>query len=316
MKQRVFFFTAAFCFLISLGCSEKKTGDSDSTGPKKLRVLATFAPIFSFTKNVAGDAAEVEMLLPPNTGPHDFALAPSDLRKIAGADVIVQNGFGLESWLDRAVQGGLKPGALRIVAAKGIQPLENPPELSTGEAKTSDQKPNEAEETGPNPHVWLDPVLAIKEVENIRDGLMMRDPAHAETYVANANVFMTRLRNLDDEIGRATVGLPNKRMLTFHDSFPYFAARYGFEIVGVVEAFPGREPTPRYIQKLREIIVSKNVRVLFSEPQYSPQLLRSLSEELKRPIVVIDPMETGEPGADFYERVMRENLKSLTDALK
>src|SRR5205823_5055899 len=124
------------------------------------------------------------------------------------------------------------------------------------------------------------------------------------------------LRNLDDEIGRATMALPNKRMLTFHDSFPYFAAHYEFEIVGVVETFPGKEPTPRYIQKLRELIASKNVRVLFSEAQYSPQILRSLSEDLKLPIVVIDPMETGDPSADFYERVMHENLKSLTGALK
>lgn len=253
------------------------------------------------------------MLLPPNTGPHDFALAPSDLRKIAGADVIVENGFGLESWLDHAVQSGLKQGALRIVAAKGITPLENPPELSAGEQKQPDA---EGEETGPNPHVWLDPILAIKETENIRDGLMARDSANADAYLANANVFITRLRNLDDEIGRATVTLPNKRMLTFHDSFPYFAARYQFEIVGTVEAFPGREPTPRYLQKLREIIASKNVRVLFSEPQYSPQILRSLSEDLKLPIVVIDPMETGDPSAEYYEDVMRKNLKSLTDALK
>src|SRR3989442_8677051 len=107
------------CACLFFGCAKKET--ESAGGAKKLHVLTTFAPIFSFTKNVAGDAAEVEMLLPPNTGPHDFALAPSDLRKIAAADVVVENGFGLESWLDHAVQGGLKPGALRIVAAKGIE---------------------------------------------------------------------------------------------------------------------------------------------------------------------------------------------------
>ena len=284
-----------------------------SHAAEKLRVLATFPPMFSFAKNVAGDLAEVEMLLPADTGPHDFAFAPSDLRKLASADVVVENGFGLEAWLDKAVQGGLKPGAVRIVAARGITPLENPPELTTG---TVEKKADAEDESGPNPHVWLDPISAIKEVENIRDGLMARDPANADGYLANANAFITRLRNLDDEIGRAVEGLASKRMLTFHDSFPYFAARYGFEIVGVLEAFPGKEPTPRYLEKLREITVAKKVRVLFSEPQYEPAILRSLSEDLKLPIVVIDPMETGQPGAEFYETAMRKNLKALTDALK
>lgn len=278
-----------------------------SPAAEKIHVLATFAPMFSFAKNVAGEAADVSMLLPPNSGPHDFAMTPSDLKKIADADVIVENGFGLETWLDHAVQSGLKQGAVRIVASRGIEPLANPAAIGPQ---------SEPPEEGPNPHIWLDPVRAIKEVENIRDGLMARDPANSETYLANANTFSTKLRNLDDEIGRATVGLSNKRMLTFHDSFPYFAARYGFEVVGVVEAFPGKEPTPKDVKRLHDLIRSKSVTVLFSEPQYSPKILESLAADLKVPIVVIDPMETGEAGAALYETVMRKNLQSLTKALK
>ena len=311
---------AIFCAAILLAACSKQNAPpsqnsretSASPTPQKLRVLATFAPIFSFTKNVAGDAADVEMLLPPNVAPQDFALSPSDLKKIATADVVVENGFGLEAWLDRAAQGGLKKGAVRIVAARGIEPMENSDELSMDEKKSA----NETEENSPNPHVWLDPVLAIKEVENIRDGLSKKDPANGDTYLANANVFSTKLRDLDDEIGRSTVNLANKEMLTFRDSFSYFAARYGFEIVGIMEPFPGREPTPRFIEKLREIIASKNVRALFSEPQCSPQILQSLSQDAKLPIVVLDPMETGEPSADFYENVSRKNLNSLVDSLK
>jgi zinc/manganese transport system substrate-binding protein len=316
MKLRKFLAVCCAAALVLASCSKPQTSgvaEAPQNIAGKLHVLATFAPVFCFAKNVAGDLADVEMLLPPDTGPHDFAFAPSDLRKLAGADVVVENGFGLEAWLDRAVQGGMKTGALRIVAARGISPQENPPELTTG---TVEKKPGEDDEFGPNPHVWLDPILAIKEVENIRDGLMSKDPKNADAYLANANAFSMRLRNLDDEIGRAVEGLPSKRMLTFHDSFPYFAARYGFEVVGFVEAFPGKEPTPRYLQKLREITMEKKVRVLFSEPQYSPQILRSLSEDLKLPIAVIDPMETGVPSADYYETIMRQNLKSLTDALR
>lgn len=303
----------AAIFLLASCSKHDDAAQQPQRGGDKLHVLTTFAPIFSFTKNITGDLADVQMLLPPDTGPHDFAFAPSDLRKLAAADVVVENGFNIEGWLDRAVQGALKSGTTRIVAARGIAPLENPPEISTG---TAEKKQGAEEEAGPNPHVWLDPIFAIKETENIRDGLMTRDPKNADKYLTNANAFIARLRNLDDEIGRAAENWTSKRMLTFHDSFPYFAARYGIEVVGVVEAFPGKEPTPRYVEKLREIILERNVRALFSEPQYEPQILRSLSEDLKLPIAVIDPMETGEPRADLYETVMRRNLKALTEALK
>jgi ABC-type Zn uptake system ZnuABC Zn-binding protein ZnuA len=255
-----------------------------------LEVLTTFPPIDSLTRNVAGNAAHVEMLLPPSVGPHDFALAPSDLRKIAAADVIVSNGLGIESWLQKALDSNAKKGALDLVASKGL-----PPE---------------------DPHVWLDPVFAIKMVENIRDGLKAKDPANAEIYAKNAAAYIEKLKQLDAEIRAGTESLPNKRLLPFHESFNCFAKRYGFEVVASIEEFPGKEPTPKYLAKVRKLIASKNVKVLFTEPQYSPQIVKSLSADLGVPIAVIDPMEVGEPGPDLYEKVMRANLKAITEALK
>lgn len=269
-------------------------GFSATAAEPKLRVLATFAPIYSLTKNVTGDCAEVEMLLPPNVGPHDFSFSPADMKKIARADVIVSNGLGLEEWLGKALRSGIKNESLSVVASKGIETIGTPP----------------------NPHVWLDPIRAIHEVETVRDGLKAKDPANAASYEQNAAKMAERLHQLDKDIRAATEKLSDKRMLPFHDSFPYFAARYGFQIVGVFEEFPGKEPTPKTLRRLREVVAQKHVRVLFSEPQYEPQILRSLSEELHVPIVVIDPMETGKPSADLYEDVMRKNLQSLTDALK
>lgn len=254
-----------------------------------IKVLATFAPIYSLTKNVAGTAAEVEMLLPPNIGPHDFAFSPSELARLSQADVIVSNGLDVESWLDKAIKAAAS-GAERVVAGRGIK-VENP-------------------------HIWLDPVLAIQMVENIRDGLRKKDPARAGEYEANAAAFIERLAKLDADIREATANIQSKRMVTFHNTFEHFARRYGFEVVGVVAAFPGKEPTPKYLRKLRDTIVAKKVEVLFSEPQYSPRLLESLAADLKVPIVALDPMETGEKTAELYESVMRANLKALTTALK
>jgi len=254
----------------------------------KIHVLATFAPIYCFTKNVAGETADVQQLLPPGAEPHDFALSPADLRKLAKADVVVENGLGVEAWLEGALKSS---HAARIVASDGIFPDDG------------------------NPHVWMDPLLAIREVETIRKGLATRDPAHAEIYARNAAAFTQKLRDLDTSIRTMAESLPDKRLITFHDAFHYFAKRYGFEVVGVFEEFPGREPTPRALKQLRETIQQKNVKVLFAEPQQSPQILRSLSRELNRPIVEIDPMELGEPGAGLYEEAMRSNLNRLKEAL-
>lgn len=260
-----------------------------SAAEARLRVLATFAPIYSLTANVAGNAADVQMLLPADIGPHDFALSPKELKKLNWADVIVCNGEGVEEWLDKALKTA-RPGVLRVIASEKIKDAINP-------------------------HVWLDPVFAITMVETIRDALMARDKAHAADYERNAAAYIERLRRLDADIREVAGKLPQKKLLTYHDSLACFAQRYGFEVVGSVEPFPGREPTPKYLKKLRGLIVEKQVKALFSEPQYSPRILESLSRDLQVPIAVLDPMETGEASAGLYEQVMRSNLKSLQEAL-
>ncbi len=255
---------------------------------EKLRVVATFAPIYAFTQSVAGDAAEVEQLLPPGGEPHGFALSPKDIRKLARADVIVENGLGFEDWLDDALRTS---NAVRVASAAGV--------------KMDDE----------NPHVWLDPVIAIRQIEVIRNALAKRDPANADTYRANAAAAIARLKALDKEIRETVRILRDRRLLTAHDAFHYFAKRYGFKVVGVFEPIPGRAPSPKALRELRETIRTSGVKVLFSQPGSSPHALRALSKELGLPVVEIDPLEIGAPSADFYETGMRRNLTRLKEAL-
>jgi zinc transport system substrate-binding protein len=279
MKLFSFFAAALLTCLLPVGASAQA---------KKLNVLTTFAPISSLTKNIAGDAAEVEQLLPPDAEPHHFALSPSDLKKIAKADVLVENGLGAEDWVERALKGSR---ATRIIASKGI--------------KTDDG----------NPHVWLDPVLAIAQVENIATGLAERDPANAAVYKRNAAAYIEKLKALDKEIRAVADQLPDKRLMTSHGAFHYFAKRYQFEVVGVFEEFPGREPSPKALRSLRDTIAKNKVKVLFTEPGQPRRVLRNLSKELALPVVEIDPMEYGRPDAALYEKVMRSNLRNLKEAL-
>lgn len=274
---------------------------STAAASEKIQILTTVAPIFSLTKNVAGDAADVAQLLQQESGPHAFNPTPRDVQKIAEADVVVENGFGLEPWLDRVVPTGLKVGALRIVAARGIEPIMNAADPAAVE---------------PNPHVWLDPVLAIREVENIRDGLMKRDPANADAYLANANIYTTRLRNLDDEIGLATVTMADQRVLTWRDAFAYFASRYGFDTTAFFAADSGHDLTALEVSRLEEILRTKKITALWDERAAPAQGFAAIARRRHLPVAVLNPMETGSPSAEYYENIMRKNLQSLAKALK
>lgn len=295
-----------------------------SAGAERLQVLNTFAPIDSLTRNVAGDVADVAMLLPPGVGPHDYAMSPGDLKKIAGADVIVINGLGMEEWLDKTLKNSMKKGAVLIDTSKGVKTLESPEMLSAGDDGKKaahdhdhhhDHDHGHHHHGGINPHIWLDPILAIGQVEAIRDGLSKKDPANAAIYSANAKAFVARLRDLDKEIRQVTNPLESKELLTFHDAFVYFANRYGFKVVGVFEPFPGKEPTPKYLQQLKTLIQKNKVRVLFSEPQYSPSVMTALAKDLGLPVAALDTMEVGKPSAGLYETTMRANLETLRASL-
>jgi zinc transport system substrate-binding protein len=279
-------------------------------GSSRLAVLTSFAPIHSLTLNVAGDAADVSVLIPPATGPHDYSFSPSDLAKIARADVLILNGVGLESWLDKGVKAAGKPDLRIVDSSRGIDLITGIQMRNLAGTK-SEPDPDAG---GPNPHIWLSPRNAIQQVKNICEGLAASDPQNAQVYRNNADAYVHRLMILDDDIRAATSSLPNKTLITFHDTFPYFARDYGFTVAATFEEFPGKEPSPRAIKQLREIIESAHVAALFSEPQYSAKAMQVFAQEFKIPVVQLDPMETGNGGRDFYERVMRKNLETLVGA--
>jgi zinc transport system substrate-binding protein len=276
----------------------------------KLEVLTTFAPINCFTVNVAGNAANVSVLLPPNTGPHDYAFAPSDIKKISKADLVITNGVNLESWLDKGIKTAGKPDLVVVDTSKGIN-LITGLEVQKLAGVKAEEDPDAG---GPNPHIWLSPVNAIVQVGNIRDALSAKDPANADLYKANAAAYIDRLKKLDSTIRSATGNIGEKNLITFHDTFPYFARDYGFKVAATFEEFPGKSPSPKAIEQLRTVIANGHVKALFSEPQYSQKALQVLAQEFKIGVVQLDPMETGNGTPDFYERVTRKNLDALVAA--
>lgn len=289
----------------------------------EVRVLATLPALHSWAANVAGDDAVVESLLPADVGPHDFQFKPSDLRKLAAADVVLMNGLGVDHWLERAVsRAGTKPSRRVVTVTQGLgrELIRDLTRLSVdGKSDKArhdhgDHDHDHGDEA--NPHVWLDPMLAGHCVSNIVEALCLADPAHAAGYRLRGERYRQELAALDAEIRASLQGLKDRKVVTFHDAFPYFCRRYDLELVGVIEAVPNVDPSPKYLARLSRLIRDRKVRVLFSEPQFHPRLLRRLADDLGIRVAELDVLETGKASPAFYAEGIRRNLRSLETALR
>jgi zinc/manganese transport system substrate-binding protein len=261
---------------------------------KKIRVITTIAPLYSFAKNVAGDYADVENLLPSGAGPHEYSLSPENVMKVSKAHVLIENGVGLEKWLDKLVlqenfhseSAGV---AKQIVAdsSSGINIISN------------------------NPHIWLSPKNAFIQVNNIMDALVRADPVNAEHYTKNADAYIKRLEHLDREITEITGSLKRKEFVSLHSAFLYFARDYGLRQAAVIQEFPETEPTPRHITDVMNVIKTNNIRVIFSEPGVPHKVVETLAKDLNLQVYSLDTLETGAFYPEWYEERMRANLEVL-----
>ena len=263
-----------------------------------LRVLASFLPMEIFTRNVTGDAPGVTVasMLPASLGcPHDYALTPGDMKKIASADLFVANGLGMEDFLGEPVRRA-NPKIRIVETARGVRPVRG----GHGEI---------------NPHTWVSPWNAILQVREIEKALSEERPGLAPAFRRNADAYVFRLTALAAEFEAAAMTFRRTNIVTFHDVFDYLARDVGLTVVGTIETVPGQEPSAGEIQKLSRTIREKEVPAVFSEPQYSPKLADALAREAGVPVRVLDPVATGSPALTAYEDAMRRNLSTLKEAL-
>ncbi|MBE9012636.1 zinc ABC transporter substrate-binding protein [Pseudanabaenaceae cyanobacterium LEGE 13415] len=276
----------------------------------RLRVVATFLPIYLFSKAVAGDAAQVDILLKPGTEVHDYQSTPADVKALSETDVVVKNGLGMEGFLDSTLQSAQSPKLKVIDASKGIKPVgELSQVVQTGKEEHSH---NHAEG---NPHVWLDPVLAKEQVENIRDGLIAADPDNKAKYEANAAVYLQQLAELNKEFEQRLGQFRDRTFITFHDAFPYLAQRYNLKQVAVVE-IPEDQLSPTDVKETIDAVKQFQAKALFSESGVDNKLLDGLSKDLNVKLRSLDSLEAGETDPKHYFTAMRANLQTLEEAFK
>ncbi|HIK27155.1 MAG: zinc ABC transporter substrate-binding protein [Oscillatoriaceae bacterium SKW80] len=295
---------------------------------KKLKVVATFLPMYWFTKAVAGEKAQVEILIPPGSEVHEYQATPRNVNALAIADVLVKNGLGLEEFLKDTVKNAQNPNLKQIDASKGIQPLGATKEIASEEehkhehdgektAESKEEKNHAHHHHHPegNPHVWLDPVLAKQQVENIRDGLIAAAPENKEIYSANATAYIQQLEKLDAEFKERLSKYPNCTFITFHDAFPYLAQRYNLRQVAVV-AVPEDNLSPADLQKTVATVKEFNVKALLGEKGTENKLLQTLSQDLKVNLHFLDSLEMGPLDPQYYFTAMQANLQTLEAACK
>ncbi len=270
----------------------------------KLHVLATNGFLADLTRQVAGERAVVDSLIPAGVDPHAFEPAPQDVARIAGSSVLVVNGAGFEEWLTRTLEnaGGSR---LLIVASQGLtpHPAENPAEHALGD-----------------PHFWLDPILAKTYVNNIRDGLSQVDPAGKAVYTANAAAYQQKLDDLDAWIRSQVETIPPARRLlvTNHESFGYFADRYGFTIVGAVvpSVSSSASPSAQDLARLIDLIRQSGAPAIFLESGTNPQLADQVARDTGIRVVTGLLTHSFGPDAQDYIDMLKLDTQLIVDALK
>jgi ABC-type Zn uptake system ZnuABC Zn-binding protein ZnuA len=290
-------------------CAQPSAYPSDAPG-KKLRVVTTIFPIYCFASGVVGAEGEVQNLLPANVSPHDYQLSPSDLRKIRDADVVIMNGIGLDDWVRKA----LEPNKGRRVIVLGDlipkdQLIVTPPDL---DLEGKHQHAHEHEHAPANPHIWLDPQLAILCVSNIAKVVGAQNPACQK----NADIYIARLRKLDSDIATQLASVRNKPFITQHNAFPYFVRRYELKQVGILEPTPDVPPSPHFLADLLKVIREKNVQVIFNDPRSSPRLAKQIAHDAKIRTAELDTLESGKLDPKGYEQGLRRDAQILASELK
>lgn len=318
---------AAGLSALLLGCRPAVQAPEAQAGrADRPRVVTTFLPITLFTRAVAGDCAEVTALIPTASGPHDFQARPGDVAALKNARVLVKNGLEMESFLDKLVKGAENPDLKVIDSSSGIPTLENPQKAAESHDDHGHDDHAEADNHGhghdhgpTNPHIWLDPVRAAQQVDNIRDGLIAADPACADGYRRNAAAFSGQLRQLNTEFEKQLAPFRGKTFVVLHDFAPYFADRYGLKAEYLVDV-PEQNPSPADLARVAETVKSTQLRALLSEPQEGNRSFNALAGDLGIRISVFDPMETGTEEASrnpgTYAEVMRRNVTDLVSAFR
>jgi zinc/manganese transport system substrate-binding protein len=277
---------------------------SQTIAAEKLKAVASFSILADLVKQVGGDHVDVTAIVGPDGDAHVFQPSPLDAKAVANANIVVINGLGLEGWMARLIQSsGTK--APVVVASKGVRPLQG-----------------EGEEKGKaDPHAWQSIANAKIYVANIRDGLIAADPADKADFEANAKAYLAKLDQLETEVKAAIASIPpkNRKIITTHDAFGYFARAYGMTFIAPQGVSTETEPSAKDVAKIIRQVKAQHVPAVFLENISDDRLMQQIARETGAKTgdkLYSDALSKPGAGAATYVDMMHNNIAAFTKALK
>ncbi|MDR7521279.1 MAG: zinc ABC transporter substrate-binding protein [Armatimonadota bacterium] len=280
---------AAGCTVSPEGAPSGRAGTADP-----VTVAASFYPLYEFASAVGGRRAKVRNLVPPGVEPHDYEPSARDVAALSKTTLVVYNGAGFEGWVERLLPS-LPDRVVRVNATAGL-PL-----------------------VGADPHVWLDPILAQQQVDNILAGFVRADPAHQSDYAAGAARVKADLQALHRRYAQVLDRCERRTFITAHAAFGYLARRYGLTMLPIAGLSPEVEPSPARLKEVVEAARRHGVRVIYFETLVSPTVAQTIAREVGAAAGVLNPVEGLTPDqqrrGETYVTVMHENLRQLAEGL-
>lgn len=301
-------FAIVLSILLLLSTNFESSQDSFALN-KTLNVVTSVSPITNIVKNVGGDKITLTGLVPEGVNSHTYEPVPSDIVKLGKADLVIINGLYLEDPMERIVNTSLNTNPniqLLKLGDNAVNPTEWVFDFSFPE-----------EQGHPNPHLWLNPSYAMKFANLTKDKLVEMDPNNTAYYTENTDKYVALLKQLDEGIKEATQSIPpeKRKLITYHDSWAYFAPRYNMTVIGAVQPSDFSEPSPLDIAKLIDQIKAENVSAIFASEVFSNRITDQIANEAGIEIVqtLSDDALPGNLTAPnhTYVGMMLENMKNM-----
>lgn len=286
-----------------------------------IKVVTTIPPLYSLTANLVEDTdIEVTNIVPPNSSVHTYTLTPETAKQIHDADLIVINGLELEEFLEDTLKD---TNAIILDTSEGVKLKEyNEDEHEDDHDEHEDDHDHEEEHEDDHhghhhgqydPHIWLSPINAKVQASNIADALTKIAPENKSTFQSNLNSLNTKLDQLNEEVKAELTKLDITPYIVFHDAYHYFEENFDVHAVAFLEEFAGKEPTAEYLTEVIDIIEDNEVKVMFTEPQFSPKLVQTLSNDYNLAVGELDPLGKTVTKASYFT-LIRSNLESFKKA--
>ena len=302
---------AAFCTLATVHTLHARAAE----------VVVSLKPIHALVAGVMGETGEPRLMVTGAASPHTYQMRPSDAEVLIAADLIVWVGKSMERFLDRPIAVlGSGADVVTLHEAAGMELLPNR-EGGIWRDEQAEVHVDEHDDHGHDHdeydmHVWLDPGNAGRIVDVVADALVRIDPGRAETYRANAEATRTRIGALESSLHERLAPIRQRAFLVFHDGYGYFEHAFGLDGKGAVAVDPARPPSAKRLAELRGALVEHDIRCVFSEPQFEPDLVHTVVEGTGIRTAALDPLGVDvEPGPDAWFEIMRGLGDAMADCL-